>query len=465
MSYAPGYTPTTSFVNDETNAVAGRSTVRTVAVDTELANISSSITELKANAQKLQRDDDKLKDLLVEPYALSEQTRALIASKGTPRGLWAAGTSYAVGDVVQQSSIAYMCYVAHTAANPFVAAGFWLGISGDGSAAASASAAAASQTAAATSATNAAGSATTATTQAGNASTSAANASNSATASANSATASAGSASNAATSEVNAAASYDSFDDRYLGPKAVAPTLDNDGAALLVGALYWDTAIPGMRAYTGTAWTTLPAATAGAVTNTPAGGVTETTVQGAINGLETRKAKSGANSDITSLVGLTSSQIYIGTKQNTTSGTLKEFLSIPSWARRITISLSGVSTSGTSEPIIQLGDSGGYETSGYLGSSCRLAEATAVTIINFAAGIGIYAGSAANALHGSIVLTLLDPATNLWSASGTIGLSSSTTTILTASSKALSATLDRLRITTLGGVDTFDAGSINILYE
>lgn len=285
MSFAPGYTPTTSFVNDETNAVAGRSTVRTVAVDTELANISSSITELKANAQKLQRDDDKLKDLLVEPYALAEQTRALIASKGTPRGLWASGTVYAVGDVVQQSNFAYICYTAHVAASPFTAAGFWLGISGDGSAAASASAAATSATNAATSATNAASGATTATTQATNASTSATNASNSATASANSATASSNSASAAANSEAAAAASYDSFDDRYLGAKAVAPTLDNDGNALITGALYFDSVIGGgtMRVWSGSAWANLPATTAEAISNTPAGNIAATTVQGAIN--------------------------------------------------------------------------------------------------------------------------------------------------------------------------------------
>jgi hypothetical protein len=87
-----------------------------------------------------------------------------------------------------------------------------------------------------------------------------------------------------------AAASYDAFDDRYLGAKSAAPTVDNDGAALLVGALYWDTAIPGMRAYTGTAWTTLPAATAGAVANTPAGNIAATTVQAAINELDAEKA-------------------------------------------------------------------------------------------------------------------------------------------------------------------------------
>lgn len=130
----------------------------------------------------------------------------------------------------------------------------------------------------------------------------------SATTSANTATTKAGealtSANNAATSKTGAdtardaavvartaaEAALDSFDDRYLGPKATAPTLDNDGAALLTGALYWDTALPGMRSWNGTAWVTLPAATAAAIANTPAAGVTELEVQGAINGLEARKA-------------------------------------------------------------------------------------------------------------------------------------------------------------------------------
>ena len=58
-----------------------------------------------------------------------------------------------------------------------------------------------------------------------------------------------------------AEAALDSFDDRYLGAKAVAPTTDNDGGALLTGALYWDTALPGMRSWNGSVWVTLPAAT------------------------------------------------------------------------------------------------------------------------------------------------------------------------------------------------------------
>ncbi len=62
------------------------------------------------------------------------------------------------------------------------------------------------------------------------------------------------SANDAAISETNAAASYDAFDDRYLGHKAVEPTLDNDGNALVVGVLYFDTALNAMRVYDGLAW-------------------------------------------------------------------------------------------------------------------------------------------------------------------------------------------------------------------
>ena len=91
------------------------------------------------------------------------------------------------------------------------------------------------------------GSATAAATSASNAATSESNASTSASNAATSET-------NAGTSETNAAASYDAFDDRYLGSFGTAPTVDNDGAALLTGAIYWDTATTRMEVYTGTAW-------------------------------------------------------------------------------------------------------------------------------------------------------------------------------------------------------------------
>lgn len=99
----------------------------------------------------------------------------------------------------------------------------------------------------------------------------------------------------------------DAFDDRYLGAKAVAPTADNDGNALLAGALYFDTALGGgsWRAWNGSAWVTAPVANAASVINTPAGNLGATTVQAAIDELDSEKAKGGVNSDITSLAGLT----------------------------------------------------------------------------------------------------------------------------------------------------------------
>jgi hypothetical protein len=163
----------------------------------------------------------------------------------------------------------------------------------------SATNAAASASSASSSATSASGSASTATTQASNASTSATNAANSATSASGfassastqagnaatsasnastSATNAATSASAAATSATNAANSYDAFDDRYLGSKSSNPALDNDGNALLTGALYWNTTDSQLYVYTGSAWAQAYFAAAGAVSsfNTRTGAVTLT---------------------------------------------------------------------------------------------------------------------------------------------------------------------------------------------
>ena len=105
-----------------------------------------------------------------------------------------------------------------------------------------------------TKASEASTSASTATTKASEASTSASTASTQATNAANSATASANSASGASTSATNAAASYDSFDDRYLGAKGSAPTTDNDSNTLIIGALYFNTSSQVMSVWNGTAW-------------------------------------------------------------------------------------------------------------------------------------------------------------------------------------------------------------------
>jgi hypothetical protein len=174
-----------------------------------------------------------------------------------------------------------------------------------------------------------------------------------------------------------------------------------------------------------------------------------------INGSSSVTINSGA------VLGITSS-----TAQASTSGTSIDFTSIPSWVKRITLMFSGVSTSGTSNPwLIQLGDSGGIETTGYTGASVATGVSSAATY-NYTTGIALQVdNSAAVILSGSMTISLLNSATNTWTASGIFGQSDRAYSVYAAYSKSLSATLDRVRVTTTNGTDTFDAGSINILYE
>lgn len=151
----------------------------------------------------------------------------------------------------------------------------------------------------------------------------------------------------------------------------------------------------------------------------------------------------------------------LGTAVAATSGTSIDFTGIPSWVKKITVTLAGVSVSGVSDLLIQLGDSGGIENTGYL-SGCSAAG----TSVNSTAGLIISDGTAAATVHnGSITITLCDPATNTWASSGVLGLSNAANTYTSGGSKALSAALDRIRLTTVGGAVTFDAGTVNILME
>jgi hypothetical protein len=148
-----------------------------------------------------------------------------------------------------------------------------------------------------------------------------------------------------------------------------------------------------------------------------------------------------------------------------TSGTAIDFTSIPSWVKRITVMFVGVSTNGTSVPIVQIGDAGGIETSGYLARGGFTQDAGASGVTAFTTGFGITAQSNAGSIyHGHVVLTSLGSG-NTWVASGVLGRSESTVMTSLGGSKSLSDTLDRVRITTVNGTDTFDAGSVNIMYE
>ena len=154
--------------------------------------------------------------------------------------------------------------------------------------------------------------------------------------------------------------------------------------------------------------------------------------------------------------------IVQGTAVASTSGTSIDFTSIPSWVKRITVMLNGVSTSGSSRPIVQLGDSGGVETTGYNGyyfldTSNRGATSSGV-VFNAIGGAG-----ATN--YGQVVFCLLDTS-NSWTFSAVVVDNNVMGgSVQCCGTKQLSATLDRVRITSTNGTDTFDAGTINIQYE
>lgn len=154
--------------------------------------------------------------------------------------------------------------------------------------------------------------------------------------------------------------------------------------------------------------------------------------------------------------------VTLGTPTNASS-TSVDFTSIPSAAKQIVISFSGLSTNGTSPVIVQIGDSGGLETSSYLG--CATALSTVAVTVQYTNGFIIAASvGASSVMHGSLTLTLLNSSSNTWAGFGVEGNSDSQQGCTTAGTKALSSTLDRVRITTVSGTDTFDAGSINIAY-
>lgn len=154
----------------------------------------------------------------------------------------------------------------------------------------------------------------------------------------------------------------------------------------------------------------------------------------------------------------------LATPQASTSGTSIDFTGIPSWVKKITICFIGVSTSGTSNILIQLGDSGGVEATGYLGAGVILGGGV-VDQANYTAGFGFPAANAANIVHGSLTLCLANSSNNTWVVSGNLALSNTAYVLAVAGSKATSAALDRVRITTVAGTDTFDAGTLNIIYE
>lgn len=157
------------------------------------------------------------------------------------------------------------------------------------------------------------------------------------------------------------------------------------------------------------------------------------------------------------------SSIVSGTTQNSTSGTSIDFTGIPSWVKRVTVMFNGVSTSGTSSLLIQLG-SGSFTTSGYTAQGVQTSSAPTIATTTSTAGLIQTGAFSATALYsGSCIISNIS--SNSWVASGTLLSGTAGNANFSSGGVTLSGTLDRVRITTVNGTDTFDAGSINILYE
>jgi hypothetical protein len=158
-----------------------------------------------------------------------------------------------------------------------------------------------------------------------------------------------------------------------------------------------------------------------------------------------------------------SQPLTLATEVASTSGTAIDFTSIPSWAKRITVILNQVKTSTTSPVIVQIG-SGSIASTAYVATGTTLTNAGSIQSSSSTKGFPIESAVAAAATtrSGNMIITLIG--SNLWAYSFSGG-SAHPAGLVGGGAKSLSGILDRLRLTTDNGTDTFAGGSVNIMYE
>lgn len=153
-----------------------------------------------------------------------------------------------------------------------------------------------------------------------------------------------------------------------------------------------------------------------------------------------------------------------GTIWTSTSGTSNDW-TIPSWARRITVIFNAVSLSGSSDILVQLGDSGGVETAGYVSTESRVTGLNTCAVVTSTAGFLTTLSNSARTLTGVMTVNQIDASSGLWIA-GWNTQNSSPEAHSGAGSKTVSGPpVTTLRVTTANGTDTFDAGSVNVFVE
>lgn len=165
---------------------------------------------------------------------------------------------------------------------------------------------------------------------------------------------------------------------------------------------------------------------------------------------------------ISTLGAMGSSVITSGTAVASTSGTSIDFTSIPSWVKRVTVLMNDVSLTGTDYPLIRLGTASGIlSTASYFAMSSNISTASVASAVNFTTAFGIQSATASNSLNGQFIISNITG--NTWVLSGTYTQNTSNMGFATGR-VTVPSVLTQLRITT-SGTDTFDAGTINILYE
>lgn len=160
-----------------------------------------------------------------------------------------------------------------------------------------------------------------------------------------------------------------------------------------------------------------------------------------------------------------SQKLTLATAQNSTSGTSIDFTGIPSWAKRITVMFNGVSTNGTSIIQVRLGTASGFETTGYF-SAAGFGASGGTTTSTSTSGLIIdcvNTAQASSARYGSMIISLVT--SNTWVEQNVLYPTTAGLQNCGAGQKSLAGTLTQVRITTVNGTDTFNAGSINIMYE
>lgn len=178
----------------------------------------------------------------------------------------------------------------------------------------------------------------------------------------------------------------------------------------------------------------------------------------------TLDGSSGINTSasVTTGTGAIYNGLQSATAQASTSGTSITFSSIPSWVKRITVMFNGVSTSGTNRLQVQIG-SGSVTTTGYVASGSNI-SVTAANQTSLTTGFPVAdATAAADVVTGVATISLISG--NIWIFAFNGARNATASNAIGTGILSLGGVLDRVVLTTVGGTDTFDAGSVNIIYE